>query len=516
MKQVGKVYLVGAGPGDPGLVTVRAKELLNACDAIVYDRLVSLELVVPMPERVQRYFVGKSSSCHSMHQDEINKLLVKLAKQGMTVVRLKGGDPFVFGRGGEEALFLKENGISYEIVPGVTAGIAASAYAGIPITHRKQSVFTVLLTAHEAADKEVTQVPWEWLGKIQHGSIVGYMGVTQLPSVVNKLIEAGMDPNTPAALIERGTTGSQRHISATLADLPGKAAQEGIAPPALFIIGKPVLLSEELDWFGGGVLSGKRMMVTRPADQAFDMYALLREQGAEVLPLPTIRTAAHDDDSGWDEIKGLFELNVRGKAEEWIVFTSENGVRYFIQQLFDRGYDFRFLGRFKIAAMGTGTDRALRLHHLKADFLPTKSTSDVLAAEFSDYIKGKACKVIRVRGNLGDDRIEQSIEEADAVVLPLQVYDTSTAVWDAGMWACLDENPPDVITFTSGSTAAGFKEILGDRGEEIAGNAVIASIGPMTTQIITNEKMKVAIEAKMHSVPGLVEEILNYFRQHKA
>ncbi len=511
MNDKGKVYLVGAGPGDPELITLKARKLLDECDAVVYDRLIPMELIVTLAAKVQRHFVGKAADCHSLPQEKINELLVELAQRGLKVIRLKGGDPFVFGRGGEEALYLKKRGIPFEVVPGITAGIAASAYAGIPVTHRNKSAFTVLLTAHETT-KDETQIPWDWLGKVKDGSIVGYMGVKQLPEVVEKLISGGMDPQTPAALIERGTTGVQKSVMGKLSDLYALATDAHISPPALFVIGETVNLAPDIQWFGGGILSGKRVLVTRPADQAQEMYKELRSYGAEVLPLPTIATRSSQDTEGWNKLDLWAGNPDRSEENNWIVFTSENGVRYFISQLFERNYDHRFLGRFKIAAMGIGTDRALRKHHLQADFLPSKFTSVTLAQEFSDHMRDHGCYIVRVRGNLGDDTIERSLEKIGAEVLPLQVYNTFTAEWDAGMWAFLADNPPDIITFTSGSTVTGFSELLADKAEKIIKDAVIASIGPMTSEILTQAGMKVSIQAQTHSVPGLVEAVVKHFQ----
>jgi uroporphyrinogen III methyltransferase/synthase len=508
MKNSGKVYLIGAGPGDPGLITVKAKRLLSTCDAVVYDHLLPLELVVTLPKRIERYFVGKSTARHFLPQEDINTLLVDLAQQGKRVVRLKGGDPFVFGRGGEEALYLRKKGIPFEVVPGITAGVGVAAYAGIPVTHRKKSVFTIMLTAHEAVDKAESQVPWDWLGRTENGTIIGYMGVKQLSHTVERLISHGMNPETPAALVEKGTTGVQKSITGTLKRLAELASEAHISPPALFIIGEVVPLADKLHWYGNGILSGKKTMVTRPADQAGEMYAMLREAGAEVLPLPTITTEPCKDEAGWKE----FPVFINKGANCWLVFTSENGVRYFVSQLFDRGYDYRVLGHFNIAAMGSGTDRALQYHHLKADFIPSSYTSDVLSKELADHIEGTQAYVIRVRGNLGDERVEKALAGAGANVVPLQVYDTQTAEWDAGMRVHFDENKPDIITFTSGSTVTGLVEILGkEKAVEAAGNAVVASIGPMTTRIAKEQGLPVTLEAKTHSVPGLVEAIIKYF-----
>lgn len=518
MKTKGIVYLVGAGPGDPGLITVRGANLLNQCDAVVYDRLVPLELVVRLPVHIQRYYVGKSAGRHSLPQIKINDLLVDLALKGLRVVRLKGGDPFIFGRGGEEALHLKNHGIPYEVIPGITAGIAASAFSGIPLTHRGQSVYAVFLTAHEAKEKDELQIPWEWLAKSHHGTIVSYMGVKQLPEVVDRLISNGLNPHTPAALIARGSTGIQREIISTLSELPKQAQTEGIAPPALFVIGPTVPLAKNLGWFGRRILSGKRIMVTRPAHQAGDLYEQLRYYGAEVLPLPTISIAEFMEKKEWEQIISFFNQNPvtsNEESERWLVFTSENGVHYFYKQLISQSIDARALAKFHFAAIGGGTEAALKEYNLKADFIPSRATTSDLARELVASIGGNQVQVIRIRGNLGDDHVEKRLSETGCRVIPLKVYETKTAVWDEGMRVCLVENPPDVITFTSGSTVSGFCEILGsDEAIRIAKRAVTLSIGPMTTKTALDLGIKITVEAKVHTIPGLMEALLVHY-QHK-
>ncbi|MBU0519064.1 uroporphyrinogen-III synthase, partial [bacterium] len=358
--------------------------------------------------------------------------------------------------------------------------------------------------------KDDLQVPWEWLSQSESGTLVGYMGVKQLPNVVKRLLDGGMRPETPAALIERGTTAVQRQVTGTLKTLPEIAVQQNVKPPALFIIGPTVELVDDLIWREPEALSGKRVMVTRPSDQAVEMYRVLRRLGAEVLPLPTIATHDHLDNCGWSELKAL---DFNAGRPHWIVFTSENGVRYFIRQVYESGYDYRFLVNFKFASMGSGTDRALQEYHMTSDFIPSIYTSKVLAEEFSEHIKGQNAVVIRVRGNLGDDTIELALMKSGTKVIPLTTYHTFTAAWDAGMHALLDEQPPDVITFTSGSTATALVEILGkERAIELTKNALIVSIGPMTTRIAEAEGLKVDLEAETHSVPGVVEALVKHFQ----
>jgi len=508
----GKVYLVGAGPGDPGLITVRGRQLLDECDAVVYDRLVPLELVVSLPARVERHYVGKISGKHALDQSQINELLAQLARQGLKVVRLKGGDPLVFGRGGEEALHLKECGVPFELVPGVTAGLAASACCGIPVTHRGRSVQVIMVTAHEAPDKQELQVSWDWLAQSRGGTLVGYMGVTQLPYVVERLLAGGMDPATPAAMIERGATPRQRIVSGTLVDLPRRVQEAAISPPALFIIGDVVALHRELEWVQPGVMAGLKVMVTRPSDQAGEMYALLRGLGAYVLPCPTIATREQDDQAAWEALAPLFGERTP-HPPGWLILTSENGVRYFLKQFLKR-YDYRALAAFRLAAVGAGTDRELAARGLKADFIPSRATTEALGRELAARMAAEPSgPVLRVRGNLGDDHVERALASAGARVHVLPVYATFTASWDAGLHTHLDRNPPDVITFTSGSSCSGLVDLLGsDRARELADRALIASIGPTTSRVIREAGLKVDLEAETHSVPGLVAALEQHYR----
>ena len=274
--KTGKVFITGAGPGDPGLITEKAKRALEKCDAVIYDHLVSLELIVPLPKKVERIYAGKSANRHTMKQEEINELLVKLAKEGKTVVRLKGGDPYIFGRGGEEALHLRENGVPFEIIPGITAGVAAPAYAGIPVTHRGKAVFAVFITAHEAAKKEGSEIPWRLLAGSNKGTIVGYMGVKTLPDTIARLLQEGMPQDTPAAVIEKGTTGKQVTVTGALENIAGKVQDAGIKPPAIFVIGETAALRHSIGERENQPLKGKTIMITRPGDQSQEIYREVR------------------------------------------------------------------------------------------------------------------------------------------------------------------------------------------------------------------------------------------------
>ena len=506
----GTVYLIGAGPGDPGLITVKGMELLSSCEAVVYDNLIPDELVITLSEHIEKHYVGKKAAKHALPQDDINALLEKLAKEGKNVARLKGSDPLIFGRGSEEAKFLRGKGIRFEIIPGVTAGIAVPAYSGIPCTDRYCASSVTFVTGHKAKDKDVSSVAWERVAKTKNGTVVIYMGVGEVESIANNLMDLGMSPDTPAAVIEHGTVPSQRTYTCLLNDLPLTVRENNVRPPAIFVIGEVVKHHEELKWFESGPLFGKRIMVTRPADQAHEMYFTLRQLGAEVLPYPTIMTLENFDDEGWNKFAKIDSDN------KWLILTSENGVRYFFDQLIDRTGDVRSLANFKIAAVGFGTARALEQVHLKADFIPTKATSNSLAKELSEYDDFKDASVIRVRGNLADDRIEKVLIKGGAEVIPITTYNTVRPVWPEGFKDKLFERPPHILVFTSGSTAQGLCELLTrDEVDRLIKDKLIVSIGPSTSKMIEDLGIQVSLEAREHSVPGIIQEIVNYYSQDK-
>jgi len=505
MAQPSKVYLIGAGPGDPDLISVKGLSALESCDAVVYDHLVSLELIVPLPANVERYYAGKSAGQHSMAQEDINDLLVELAKSGKTVARLKGGDPFVFGRGGEEAIHLKANNIPFEIIPGITAGVAAAASAGIPVTHRGKAVYTIFLTAHESPDKPESQLPWDKFAGLENGTFVGFMGVGTLKDVTRTLIENGMSNDTPAAVIRKGTVGTQETVTGTIENIASLVKKRKITPPALFIFGETVSLRDSIMPPEVKPLTGRTVMVTRPGDQAGFMYRELRKYGAEVLPLPTIQTREFIDKNNW--------LNFNSIDKAWLIFTSENGVRYFFRQYYKRGYGVRGLGRYTVAVIGEGTRRALYEFGLKPDFMPEKFTVKALAEELARKKNWENVNVIRVRGNLGDYTVEDTISGLGGAVLPLKVYETFTAAWDNGMQAAFDEANIDAVTFTSGSTVTGLVEILGEKDfKTLFKKAASISIGPMTSGVLRDNGVEPSAQAEIHHIEGVVQATLEHFK----
>ena len=507
MSNIGTVYLVGAGPGDPDLITRRGYDLLMTCDVVVYDNLAPHELIVGLPLRVERIFAGKSAGQHTLSQDEINALLVKLAHEGKRVVRLKGGDPFVFGRGGEEALYLGEHDIPFEIVPGITAGVAALAYAGIPATQRGMASFVVLATAHESGEADSAPVPWERLAQLGNGTLVAYMGVAQLPRLVEQLTSSGLSPQTPAAIIERGTTGAQRTITASLADLSTAASQAGVMPPALIVVGEVITLREKLRWFDRLPLFGKRVMITRPADQSVELYQTLRRLGAEVLALPTLTIFPENDYQGWDR------LEHQTRPGDWLYFASENGVNHFLRQWRERGKDLRALSVFSIAVVGAGALGAFEPTGIRPDLVAAVPTTVGLAREMAEKLNLNGRRVVRIRGDQGDSIVDDILRSAGAEVLPLFVYRTLTAVWSDRDFQLLEAYPPDIILFSSGSAIAGLVQILGEEhARQLAAKAVTVSIGPTTTAAARAHGFPITSESATPSLNGLVQTLLDYFR----
>lgn len=502
-KKTGTVYLIGAGPGDPDLITVKGKELLSRCDVVLYDKLIPEELVISLPEGVEKIYVGKDAGWHSVPQAEIQERMVNLAREGKNVARLKGGDPFLFGRGGEEADYLRQRGIPYEVVPGLTAGLAAPLYTGIACTDRRKAPFVLLVTGHRAKDKE-SGAPWEWIAQARQGTVVVYMGVAEMENIAANLMSSGMPPETPAAVIERGTFSTQRVIAADLGGIAAKIKSDGVRPPALLIIGETV--ASRADWLLSKPLYGVRIMVTRPADQAQEMYRTLRELGAEVLAYPTITTAELDAPEIWQRFRGI------SADRRWLVFTSENGVRYFFRQFARYAGDIRGLGLFKIAAVGYGTAEALNKFHLTADFVPTKATVASLASEMREKLDLEGAAVVRVAGDLADDTVKNALEQVGAQILTMTVYRTFHPTWPDGMKTRLFEHPPHAIMFTSGSTVDGLFAVLSpEEAQKLTQNAALASIGPSTSKVLAARGLTPAVEAREHNIPSLIRDLTEYF-----
>ncbi len=481
----GHVALVGAGPGDPGLLTVRALELIAAADAILYDRLAPAAALEGARPDAELVYVGKEPGRPAMAQEEINSRLVELGREGKRVVRLKGGDPFVFGRGAEEAAALREAELSYEVVPGVTAGIAAPAYAGIPVTHRDAASAVAFVTGHEDPDKPESALDWDALARFP-GTLVLYMGVGRLATIARALIAAGRPADEPAAVVERGTLPGQRTVLATLATIADRAAEEGIKPPAVTVVGAVAAERERLAWLEDRPLYGRTVAVTRARAQASELAARLRALGAEVVEAPAIR------------IEPLaVEVPDRG-GYALVCLTSPNGVRL----LFDRlDGDARALAGKTVAAIGPGTTRALRERGIEPDVVPERSVAESLLAAL-DGVPARRALVARARE--ARDVLPDGLRERGIEVDVLALYETvAEPLGDEALVAARDA---DFVTFTSSSTVRFFLEAA--RGERSRGR--IVSIGPVTSATLREHGLEPDVEATEYDVDGLVRALLSY------
>jgi len=497
----GSVYLVGAGPGDPGLLTLRARDLIAEADAIVYDYLVHPDILQWARPGAELIYVGKKSRQHTLPQGGINQLLVDLANDVKTVVRLKGGDPYVFGRGGEEAHELAEAGIRFEVVPGITSGIAAPAYAGIPVTHRECNTAVAFITGHEDPTKEESTLNWKALAEFsRHGTLVFYMGVEKIKGITDCLIAAGISTDLPVSITQWGTLGKQRSITGTVSTIAKIVIEKGIKPPAITVMGNVNKWRGQLNWFENRPLFGKRIVVTRTRQQASRLSRDLRALGAEVLEIPTIRIETRD-----------LPTEQRKKLENfshhfnWLVFTSPNGVQYFFEE-FDRVHqDIRKLGPVKIAAVGPATAQALAKRNLQCDLTPRTFTTEALAECFSsEIITGK--RVCLARSQLANPVLSQHLIQVNALVDEWTVYRTLPETEDPfGKHRDYVENGADLVTFTSSSTVENW-HALGLKAPE-SRCPIHASIGPVTSDTLRKLGMSVDIEAGIHTIPGLVGAI---------
>jgi uroporphyrinogen III methyltransferase/synthase len=497
VSEPGTVHLVGAGPGDPGLATARALELIAQADAVVHDRLVAPALLRLAREGAELIDVGKRPGDPGLGQDRINTLLVELARAGKRVVRLKGGDPFVFGRGGEEARTLAEAGIAFEVVPGVTAGIAAPAYAGIPVTDREQASGVAFVTAHEDPSKDESALDWAALAAFP-GTLVFYMGVRTLPAVAARLAEHGRSGDEPAAVIERGTLPGQRVVTAPLAEIAGRAAEAGIRPPALTVVGPVAAMGERLAWLERAPLYGLTVVITRARAQASGLAAQLAALGASVVEAPAIRivpTLERPEVAKAIDAIGEFEL---------VCLTSPNGAELLLEALADRGRDARALAGATLAAIGPGTAAALARGGLRADVVPARSIAESLAAELvSRGVAGK--RVLIARAAEARDVLPDELRRAGAEVEVVALYETVREELDDDVRAAVAG--ADYVTFTSSSTVRNFLEALGD-ADGLPAEARVVSIGPVTSTTAREHGLDVDVEAQRHDVEGLVEALL--------
>jgi len=503
---MGRVSLVGAGPGDPGLLTVRGQERLRQADVVVYDRLLSESLLAQAPPGAELIYVGKASADHTMRQSEINALLVAKALEGKQVVRLKGGDPFVFGRGGEEAEELARCGIPYEVVPGVTSAIAAPAYAGIPVTHRRTATAVTIFTGHEDPSKGQPTIDWASMAS-SGATLVCLMVMENLAQVARELMRHGRPADTPAALVEWGTWPRQRTLTSTLAEVASAAAAEGFGSPSVLVVGEVVRLRDTLRWFDRQPLFGKRVLVTRPQEQASHLSHLLAEAGAQPIELPAIRTEPPET---WEALDAALR---RLPDYDWVVFTSANGVRYLFARLEVLGKDARAFASCQIAAIGAGTAEVLRQRGLRADFVPAEYVAEALAAGLAQ--QGLAGKwVLLPRAAEAREVLADSLREYGAAVDEIAAYRT-VAVLGASerLRRLLEEKSLDAITLTSSSGVKSLLSALGESGIEHLTGVALACIGPITAKTARDLGLEVQIVATEYTIPGLVEALERYYRQ---
>ncbi len=502
MSSSGICYLVGAGPGDLGLVTLRAKECIERADVLVYDALSNPELVQWTKPGCEKIAVGKRANDHTLPQDEINALIVKKTKSGLTVVRLKGGDPMIFGRGGEEAAELAAAGVAFEIVPGISSSIAGPCYAGIPVTHRDHSTQLTIFTGHEDPTKGYSSVDYAQLA-MTPGTKVMLMGVSRLREITHSFIEHGADPTTPIALTRWATTGSQQTIVGTLTTIAEIADRENFQAPAVAVIGTVVNERKNINWFEKRPLFGKRIVVTRTREQAGELTQSLRNLGADVVELPTIRIEHPEDKIGFAE------MVTHAHEYDWLVFTSPNGVERFFDAFFACFDDARSLGNPRIAAIGTATAKKIRDYRFAVDLLPKRFVAEGLIEAFQkDSIENQT--ILWIKAAESRDVIYDGLTALGAIVDECIAYQTLPATGDStGAIARLAEQGADMITFTSGSTVDHFFAL----GVPWPTGCVAASIGPVTSEALVKHSHPAAIEAKGHDIAGLTAAIVKYFRK---
>ncbi len=501
------VYLVGAGPGDPGLITAKGLAVLRRAQVVVHDQLASPELLQEAPAGAEIIDAGKHAGAHTLPQERINEILVARARAGLTVVRLKGGDPFVFGRGGEEAEELAQAGVPFEIVPGVTAAVAVPAYAGIPVTHRRYTTLVTLITGHEDPNKEASAIPWEALAQ-NPGTLVFLMGVKNLPEICRQLVAKGRDPRTPAALIEKGATLAQRTVTGTLSDLAQKAREAAIQPPAVLVVGQVVELRQRLKWWETRPLWGKTVVVTRSRQQASKLTALLAAAGARVLQVPTLEIGPPDDFAPLDEALG------RLNQFHWLVFTSANGVAAFMARLFGRGQDVRALGQARLAAIGPATAQALEEFGLRADVVPGAFKAEVLLQALAPLV-APGSRILLARAQIAREVLPQGLLRLGAAEVKVApVYKTQAPrQLPPEAAAALEAGPVDVLTFASSATVHNFVKLVGrERFQTLAAGAVVASIGPITSATLEQYGITPQIEPKEYLIPALAEAVIDFFQ----
>lgn len=507
--KMGKAYLVGAGPGDPGLITVRGLEILKKAEVVIYDYLAGKKLLRHVPKDAIFIYAGKRGGVKHTHtQDEINTMLVDWVKAGKRVVRLKGGDPFIFGRGGEELEELVQAGLPFEAVPGVTSASAAATFAGVPITHRHYTASVAFITGHEDPNKAESNIAWDKIST-GVGTLVFYMGIKNIESITANLIKHGRDPKTPVAVVRWASRPNQRSVVGTLETIAEIVRREDIKPPALTIVGDVVKLRDTINWYEQRPLFGRKIVVTRTRDQASDLVALLEENGANCLEFATISLEPPDS---WDELDAaLAKLD----TFQWVVFTSINSIHPFFKRLYEKGRDVRALAGCRIAAVGRVTDECLRTYGLVSDLIPEKFTGEGMAEAFEKQgVKDQS--ILIPRALKAREILPARLKSAGASVTLVPVYQNKRPESFDGMHekllANLQDKQINMVTFTSSSTVTNFIEMLGVTDKEqfkaLMDGVKIAAIGPITAKTVEENGLSVDVQPHEYTIPAMVDAIV--------
>lgn len=491
-----KVYLVGAGPGDPDLITWKGRKVLAVADSVLYDNLANEHLLELAPKNCERLYVGKKKSVHAFPQEEICAMMIDRARRGLNVVRLKGGDPFIFGRGGEEVEALQEAGVPFEVVPGVTSPLGIAAYSGIPLTHRAHNKAVTFVTGHD-----VQSIDWSKVGQTE--TLVIFMGIFAIAEIAAEIMRHGRSPDTPAVAVRWGTRPDQETVTGTLATIADHIEEADLKPPATVIIGEVVALREKLDWFEKLPLFGRKVVVTRAADQAAEFCERLRSLGADAIEFPVIALEPPADPAPLD--RAIENLS----SYDWLIFTSVNGVRFFLDRLDQSRHDLRSL-KARICAIGPATRKAIEALHLKVDLMPEEYVAESLVRAFTAVdLAGK--KMLLPRAAVARDVIpvelakfgaQVDVVEAYRNVVPASAPARAREIFGA-------EKKPDWITFTSSSTV---KNLLAIAGREALQGVRTASIGPVTSSTLCAQGLKVDAEAKQFTLDGLIDAILTAYQ----
>ena len=504
----GIVYLVGAGPGDPGLLTLKGRECLEQADIVLYDYLANPALLDHAPAHAERVYVGRRGRGQYQEQTEINRLMIERARAGQVVVRLKGGDPFVFGRGGEEAEAVAAAGVPFEVVPGVTAAVAVPAYAGIPVTHRTLASTMTVVTGHEDPSKGSTVIDWPKLAATS-GTLVFMMGMKTLPMIASRLLEDGRAAETSVAAIRWGTKAEQRTIIGTLGDIVEKTAQARLEPPTVIVVGEVVRLREQLNWFEKRPLFGKRIVLTRAHEQAAEFARLLSAYGAEPMSAPTIKMIPPLNWAALDE--ALTKLS----SYSWLIFTSVNGIAPFMERLKKSRRDVRALAHLRIAAIGPRTAGELTRYGLTADLVPSEFQAEGMAAAMSQH-ELSGVKILIPRAEVAREMLPEQLRLQGAIVDVIPVYRTIVPDADLGrLKEQVQAGTIDVITFTSSSTVSNFVEMIGgaEEARRVATKTTVACIGPITARTAEQYGLPVTIMPGENTVPALAQAIVRFYSE---